>query len=80
MEGLPEAAEIIKHRLCRGDFASCTRYQIFKSLGNDSSPHFLNATELEMVHKARRCLAEKQARQATPRSAGESAPPEEPMP
>jgi len=80
LEGLPETAELIKSRLCRGDYQNCTRYRIFKSLGDTALPPFLNANDLEQVDKARRCLAEKQRRDspAPPERAEPPELPEEP--
>lgn len=81
MRDLPAAAELYQRRLCRGDFHSCTRYQIYKSLGDATLPPFLNANDLEQVHQAARCLAERQGR--LPRHAAGTenvTQPEEPRP
>ena len=38
LAGRPALAELVKRRLCRGDFSQCARYRVFKVHGRGNVP------------------------------------------
>ena len=38
MENMPGLSTMYKRSYCKGDFASCARYMVFKALGKPSVP------------------------------------------
>jgi hypothetical protein len=51
MKGMPSMAEHVKSRYCRGGWAECARYQVFKALGPGRVPSDLFPIQLERVEE-----------------------------
>ncbi len=49
MANMPHMADIMKSRYCRGDFARCARYQVFKALGREHVPGDLFPNDQDRV-------------------------------
>jgi hypothetical protein len=58
MKNMPKAEDYIKKRLCFGDYASCSRYMIYKEYGGGSIPRDVDP-DSEEVEKIIKCLRQK---------------------
>ena len=38
MAEMPSMADLLKDRYCRGEYASCARYRVFKAIGRENVP------------------------------------------
>ena len=56
MKNMPKAEEYIKRKLCYGDYATCTRYLLYKEHGGRNIPRDVDP-DSEEVEKIIRCLA-----------------------
>jgi hypothetical protein len=49
MQNMPATAGLVKDKFCKGDFASCARYRVYKALGRPSVPQDLYPQQSEKV-------------------------------
>lgn len=51
MANMPVTAEIIKRKLCRGDFSGCAIFRVAKAVGREHVPANLIPNQLERVEE-----------------------------
>ena len=51
MKNMPDIAESMKERYCKGNNANCARYMVFKSLGKEKAPADLYPAQMDRVDK-----------------------------
>jgi hypothetical protein len=51
MQNMPDIAESMKKKYCRGDNSMCARYMVFKVLGGDKVPADLYPGQTDRVDK-----------------------------
>ena len=49
MKDMPATAELLKAKYCKGAFADCARYRVFKALGRPKVPPELYPQQSEKV-------------------------------
>ena len=56
MNGLPNAADYIKKKLCLDDYHSCKRYQAYLGMGEGGAAMICFSDDVEDAKKAMNCL------------------------
>jgi hypothetical protein len=47
LANMPDMADLMKDKYCRGDSSICARYKVFSALGNDRVPNNLYPKDLK---------------------------------
>lgn len=51
MASMPVTAEMIKRKLCKGDYTGCARYIVFKAVGKEHVPKNLIPNQLDRAEE-----------------------------
>lgn len=60
MKELPKTTKYVIEKLCQGDYARCTRFQLFTQVGTEQEiPLDLHPDDTEELERVRECLRRK---------------------